>query len=50
LNVSGVRDVTQTEIVPEPRAFEVEMAIEKLKYVHREALMRNCSRLDSGRR
>jgi hypothetical protein len=31
LNVNGVRDITQTEIVPEPRAFEVEMAVEKLK-------------------
>ena len=37
LNVDGVNDVRQTEIhtaeplVPEPRAFEVEMAIEKLK-------------------
>jgi hypothetical protein len=37
LNVCGVCDVRQTEIhtaeplVPEPSAFEVEMAIEKLK-------------------
>jgi hypothetical protein len=31
LNVNGVRDVTQTEIVPELRAIEVEVAIEKLK-------------------
>ena len=37
LNVQGVNDVRQTEIqtveplVPEPRAFEVEMATEKLK-------------------
>jgi hypothetical protein len=37
LNVHGVSDVRQTEIrtavplVPEPSAFEVEMAIEKLK-------------------
>jgi hypothetical protein len=37
LNVQGVNDVRQTEVhtaeplVPEPRAFEVEMAIEKLK-------------------
>jgi len=37
LNVNGVNDVRQTEIhtaellVPEPSAFEVEMAIEKLK-------------------
>jgi len=37
LNVHGVNDVRQTEIhtaeplVPEPSAFEVEMAIEKLK-------------------
>jgi hypothetical protein len=37
LNVRGVNDVTQTEmyaaapLVPEPSAFEVEMAIEKLK-------------------
>jgi hypothetical protein len=37
LNVHGDRDVRQTEIhtaeplVPEPRAFEVEMAVEKLK-------------------
>jgi len=37
LNIHGVHDVRQTEIhiaeplVPEPSAFEVEMAIEKLK-------------------
>jgi hypothetical protein len=37
LNVHGVNDVRQTEVhtaeplVPEPSAFEVEMAIEKLK-------------------
>jgi hypothetical protein len=37
LNIRGVNDVTQTEVhtaeplVPEPSAFEVEMAIEKLK-------------------
>jgi hypothetical protein len=37
LNVHGINDVRQTEIhaaeqlVPEPSAFEVEMAIEKLR-------------------
>ena len=37
LNVNGVNDVSQTEtqtaepLVPEPSAFEVELAIEKLK-------------------
>ena len=37
LNVHGVNDIRQTEIhtaellVPEPSAFEVEMAVEKLK-------------------
>jgi hypothetical protein len=37
LNVRGVNDVGQTEIhtaeplVPEPSAFEVEMAVEKIK-------------------
>jgi hypothetical protein len=37
LNVHGVNDVRQTEIhtaeplVPDPRAFEVELAVEKLK-------------------
>jgi hypothetical protein len=41
LNVHGVSDVRQTEIhtaeplVPEPSAFEVEMAIEKLKKRHK---------------
>ena len=37
LNIHGFKDVRQTEIhtaeplVPEPRSFEVELAIEKLK-------------------
>jgi hypothetical protein len=31
LHANGVPDVTQTENVPEPRALEVEMAVEKLK-------------------
>ena len=31
LNVNQVYDVKQTAIVPKPSAFEVEMAIEKLK-------------------
>jgi hypothetical protein len=31
LHVNGVHDVTQTETVPEPRAIEVEVAIENLK-------------------
>ena len=42
LNAHGVNDVRQTDIhtaetqVPEPRAFEVELAIEKLKW-HKSA-------------
>jgi hypothetical protein len=46
LNVHGDSDVKQTEIhtaeplVPEPSAFEVEMAIEKLKVKNHQVLIR----------
>jgi hypothetical protein len=46
LNVHGDGDVEQTEIhtaeplVPEPSAFEVEMAIEKLKGTNHQVLIR----------
>jgi hypothetical protein len=46
-NVHGVRDVRQTAIhtaeplAPEPRAFEDEMAIEKLKDTNNEVLVKS---------
>ena len=44
-SVHGVNDISQTEIhtaeplVPEPSAFEVEMAIEKLKNTNHQVLI-----------
>jgi hypothetical protein len=46
-NVGGVNDVRQTEIhtaqpiVPEPSAFEVEMAIGKLKDTNHQVLIKS---------
>jgi hypothetical protein len=46
LNVHGVKDVRQTEIhtaeplVPEPTASEVEMAIENLKGINHQVLIK----------
>ena len=46
-NVHGVNDVRQTEIhtaetlVPEPRAFEVEMAIENLEDTNHQVLIKS---------
>ena len=45
-NVHGVKDVRQVEIptadtrVPEPRAFEVELVIDKQKVINRQVLMK----------
>jgi hypothetical protein len=53
LNVHGVNDVrwperhTAEQLVPEPSAFEVKMAIEELKKCHQ---ISNSCRTDSGRR
>ena len=47
LNVHGVNDVSQREIktteppVPEPSAFEVEMAVVKLKFTIRQVLIKS---------
>jgi hypothetical protein len=47
INVSGVNGVRQTEIhtpeplVPEPNAFEVELAIEKLKLTNHQVLIKS---------
>ena len=45
-HVHGVKDVGQVEIptadplVPEPSAFEVELAIDKVKVINRQVLMK----------
>ena len=53
LDVHGVNDVRQTEIhsaepiIPEPSAFEVELAIEKLNVTNHQVLIKsqqNCSK------
>jgi len=47
LNIHGVNDARQTEIhtaeplVPEPSAFEVELAIEKLKVTNHQVLIKS---------
>jgi hypothetical protein len=46
LNIHGVNDVRQTElhtaepVVPEPSAFGIELAIEKLEVTYRQVLIK----------